>query len=119
MRILLSLVLLLFVNGCVSPNDIKSRSPDYVIKFNGSAEKMAQCIENEAINRAWGGIRRSVRDNVQRVSLIGHGTGVALSWEISLYDSGLAEIRGFPTVWGGAHGEEGIELLDSCNSSKK
>lgn len=110
---------LLALASCVTPQGIKDRKPDNLVNFSGSPEIVAKCVSNEWFNQFGQPLVTSTRNGLLHVSSVGYGLGsVPLMWELTLRPDGVAEVRGFPTVWGWTHGEEVIPLIEKCGKSK-
>lgn len=110
---------LLALASCATPQGIKDRKPDYLANFSGSPEAVAKCITNDWLNQYGAPLVTSTRNWLIHVSNVGYGLGsVPLTWELTLRSDGVAEVRGFPTVWGWAHGEEVVPFVVSCGKSK-
>ncbi len=99
---------------------ILDREPDYLANFSGSPEAVARCVTNEWFNQFGGHpLVTSTRDGLLRVSSSSYSPYVVLLiWELTLRPDGVAELRGFPTVWGWVQGEEVIPLVEKCGKSK-
>lgn len=111
---------LLALASCVTPQGIKDREPDYLANFSGSPEAVAKCITNDWFNQFGRPLVTSTRNGLLHVSNVGYGGlgGVPLEWELTLRPDGVAEVRGYPTVWGWAHGEEAVPFVEKCGKSK-
>ena len=102
----------IILSGC-APAAIQGKEPNATTRFSSTPDEIADCVINTVINERFYAPVRSVRDGLLRVSSV--QGGVALNWELTLRPDGIAEIRGFPTVWGWAHGEDVIPIVESCD----
>ncbi len=113
---------LLALASCVTPQGIKDRKPDYLANFSGSPEAVAKCIADDWFNQFGQPLVTSTRNGLLSVSKVGYGIfwpmNNILVWELTLKPDGVAEVRGFPTVWGWVHGEEVVPFVEKCGKSK-
>ena len=110
---------LIALTSCTTRQGIQEREPDYLARFPGSPEAVAKCIANERFNQTGRPLVISTRNGLVRISNVGYGLGdVPLTWELTLRPDGVAEVRGFPTIWGWAHGEDAIPLVEKCGKEQ-
>ena len=111
---------LLALASCVTPQGIKDRKPDYLANFSGSPEAVAKCIADDWFNQFGQPLVTSTRNGLLSVSNLAYPIFAfwqkrdILVWELTLRPDGVAEVRGFPTIWGWVHGEEAVPLVEKC-----
>lgn len=113
LRLMAAITVAGVMSGCAAADAVRGRAPDVVLRFTGTPAALAACVHDAAAARAWTPPTRHVRDGVLRLSDL---SGGFLYWEVSLRDDGRAEVRGYPTIWGGTQTDGAVALLNQCGA---
>jgi hypothetical protein len=103
----------LFLYSCAGVGSIRDRNPDYTVNFKGTPESMASCVINTWFNDE---SRSPVKSSYNNLIHVTDVAGASVFWDLTLRPDGVAEVRGHPTVWGWAMGENVIPVINQCDT---
>lgn len=106
---ILASAIAIILSGC-TVDWLREKEPDFTTTFSSSPEDVADCVVNTVVNEKLYEPVKSVRDGVLRVADLRRG----FKWELTLRPDGIAETRGYPSIWGPL-GRDIIPMVESCD----